>query len=68
MASENKNYYQVKDVRQLVYSNQISQGTIMSLIHKGKIPTIRMLSRYLIPAYWVEEQLAIARGERAAHQ
>ncbi len=66
MTSENKKFYQIKDVRQLVYSNQISQGTIMSLVHEGKIPTIRMMSRYLIPAYWVEEQLAIARGEKAA--
>ncbi len=66
MTSENKKFYQVKDVRQMVYNNQISLGTIMNLVHKGHIPAVRMMSRYLIPAYWVEEQLAISRGEKVA--
>ena len=63
MASENKNFYQVKDVRQVVFDNQVSNGTIMNMIHRGEIPTIRLMTRYLIPAWWVEQQLAIARGE-----
>ncbi|MBQ9698793.1 MAG: hypothetical protein IJV46_09650 [Acidaminococcaceae bacterium] len=66
MTSEKKKFYQVKEVRQIVFNNQISLGTIMNLVHKGEIPTIRMMSRYLIPAYWVEQQLAISRGEKVA--
>ena len=58
-----KNFYTPEDVRQEVFSNQISTGTLLTMLHNKEIPSIRMRRRFYIPGYWVRQQLDIAQGK-----
>ncbi len=58
-----KKFFTPDDVRHEVFSDQISKGTLMTMIHEKEIPSIRMRKRFYIPAYWVMEQLNISEGK-----
>ena len=58
-----KNFYTPEDVRHEVFSDQISTGTLLTMLHNKEIPSIRMRRRFYIPGYWVRQQLDIAHGK-----
>lgn len=55
---EQRNFYSVKEVREIVYNGNISNTTLHKLINTNKIPCIQLNKRRLIPASWVEEEIA----------
>lgn len=63
MNTEQRNFYSVKEVRQLVFNGLLSIGTLHKKIADGEIPAIALCKKRLIPASWVEAQIASARGE-----
>lgn len=52
--NETKNYYTLKEVRSIVYSNNLSLTTLAKLAREGKIPVLRYSSKILVPGKWVE--------------
>ncbi|MDD6287134.1 hypothetical protein FX155_01290 [Acidaminococcus fermentans] len=58
-----KKFFTTDEVRHEVFSDQISKGTILTMIREKEIPSIRMRKRFFIPAYWVNEQFRIAEGK-----
>lgn len=56
------NYYTIDDVFNNVYNRQISKTTIHKLCREGKIPSERFVRKFLVPAWWVERQLAKAQS------
>ena len=68
MLETGKLYFTVKDIRQILFSNQISKATIMTMIKNDEIPTLRLRRRYLVPRWWVELQVEKAIGEEHEHR
>lgn len=63
--TENKpNFYTVNQVFETVFQGAVSKTTIHQMIRRGKIPVVEFTTKKLIPAYWVEQCLAKARGEQ----
>ena len=57
MDKKEKNYYTVTEVKEYVFFGALSLTTVHQLIKKGKIPSVTFLSKKLIPAWWVIEEL-----------
>lgn len=55
--AKNRNFYTVKEARELVYDNCISITMMHKLINSKKIPALRLCKRLLIPAAWVEREI-----------
>lgn len=62
MADTKTNYYTIDQVYNDVYNRQLSKTTIHKLCRAGKIPSERIVRKFLIPAWWVQEQLARAQA------
>ncbi len=61
--TENKpNYYTIDQVYNDVFNRQLSKTTIHKLCRAGKIPSTRIVRKFLIPAWWVSEQLKAAQA------
>lgn len=58
-----KNYYSLEEVRGYVYAGLVSKGTILNMVGKGEIPIVKVMSRSLVPAWWVNKQIALATTE-----
>ncbi|GEM_PF-811641 len=61
---QNKLFYSVNEVRDCVYSGCVSRSTLLKMIHKDIIPSVRIMSRIFIPRWWVIEQINLALGEQ----
>ncbi len=61
---QNKLYYSVNEVRDCVYSGCVSRSTLLKMVHKDIIPSVRIMSRIYIPRWWVIEQINLALGEQ----
>lgn len=59
-----KLYYTLKDIREEIYQGAVSIATLQNMVHANKIPSVRIMSKIFIPKWWVDEQIAIAKGER----
>lgn len=46
---QNKLFYSVNEVRDCVYSGCVSRSTLLKMIHKDIIPSVRIMSRIFIP-------------------
>ena len=57
-----KMYWTTSEVRSMIFDNNVSKITLISLIHLQKIPAIRLGNRWYIPTYWVDRQIRIAQG------
>lgn len=57
---DDKVYYTLEEVRNLIFSQKISKSTIRKLAITGQIPTVRIFSKRLVPVWWVTEALANA--------
>lgn len=62
MEEKKRNFYTVKEVREIVFSNNLSATTLHKLIRAGEIPSETFCSKKLIPAWWVEEKIKQGRG------
>ena len=59
---ENKYWWTLKEVREIVFSNSIAAATLQKLVNEEKIPSNRFGTRKIfIPDWWVQEQLANGR-------
>ena len=56
------NYYTIDQIYNDIYNRQISKTTIYKLCRKGKIPSERFVRKFLVPAWWVDRQLAKAQS------
>ena len=55
MAKETqKLYYSIREVRDL-FGDGISEGSLLTMVRRGEIPTRRMMNRIFIPKWWVEQ-------------
>lgn len=61
---QNKLYYSVNEVRDCVYSWCVSRSTLLKMVHKDIIPSVRIMSRIYIPRWWVIEQINLALGKQ----
>ena len=59
---QEKLFYTLKDIKEQVYQNDVSIATLQNMVHNGKMPSVRVMSKIFIPRWWVEEQIAIAMG------
>lgn len=66
MAETKTNYYTIEQIYNNVYNRQLSKTTIHKLCRNGTIPNTRIVRKFLIPAWWVEEQLARAHAPQEA--
>ncbi len=57
------NYYTVEQIYNGVYNQQLSKATIHKLCRNGTIPSVRIVRKFLIPAWWVNQQLHLASEE-----
>ena len=62
---KDKLYWTPSEVCKFIFSDEISKTTILNLIHQGKIPAIRLASRWYIPKWWVERKIELAVNERS---
>ena len=59
---ENKYWWTLKEVREIVFSNSIAAATLQKLVNEKKIPSNRFGTRKIfIPDWWVQEQLTNGR-------
>lgn len=64
---ENKYWWTLKEVREIVFSNSIASATLQKLVNENKIPSERFGTRKIfIPDWWVQEQLTNGRGNMSA--
>lgn len=56
-----RHYYTVKEIRTLIYDDQISITTLHKLMNSGRIPFIELCRKRLIPAVWADKELERAR-------
>lgn len=59
-----KLYYTLKDIREEIYQGDVSIATLQNMVHANKIPSVRIMSKIFVPKWWVDEHVAIAKGER----
>lgn len=57
-----KKFWTPNEVRTEIFGDNISKTTLLMLIHREKIPAIRLGNRWYIPAYWVNQQIKISEG------
>lgn len=57
-----RNYYTAKEVLTIVFDSNLSMTTLHKLMQSGQIPCIQLCRKRLIPAWWVEKQIATGRG------
>ncbi len=55
--AKTRNFYTVKEVRELVYDNCVSITTMHKLINAKQIPAVQLCKKRLIPARWVEKEI-----------
>lgn len=60
--AKKRNYYTAKEVLSIVFDGNISTTTLHKLLRRGDIPSTDFCRKKLIPAYWVEQQIAAGRG------
>ena len=53
-----RNFYTTKEVIEVVFDGNISMTTIHKLINDEKIPCVKLCKKKLIPASWVEKEIA----------
>lgn len=58
-----KLYYSIEDVRKYIFGNGISRTTLLKLIRKNDIPSVRIMSRIFIPQWWFNKQIQQAVEE-----
>jgi len=58
---QKRNYYTVKEAREIVYSNNISITTLHKLMNQNVIPFTQLCRKRLIPAWWVEQEIEKGR-------
>ena len=56
------NYYTIEYIYDNVFNKQLSKTTIHKLCRNGTIPSVRLVRKFLIPAWWVSEQLKAAQA------
>lgn len=54
-----RKFWSPDQIRHEIFLDEISKSTIMNMLRKGQIPSIRMGKRWFIPSAWVEEQLNV---------
>ena len=59
---QEKLFYTLQDIKEQVYQNDVSIATLQNMVHTGKMPSVRVMSKIFVPRWWVEEQIAIAMG------
>jgi hypothetical protein len=50
-------FYTLDEVKREVFSGHISKSTLLNMVKAGQLPTVTMMRRKYIPAWWVEEQI-----------
>ena len=50
-------YFTLEEVRNIVFSNNISKSTMRKLAVEQKIPTVQIFSKRFVPKYWVEKEI-----------
>jgi hypothetical protein len=63
MDNNNENqqlFFTLDEVRSKIYGNHICKSTMLNMVKANKIPVVRMMSRYFVPKWWVDEQIKAA--------
>lgn len=61
MLDTKPNFYTIDQIYENVYNRQLSKTTIHKLCRAGTIPSQRIVRKFLVPAWWVEQQLQLAQ-------
>jgi len=56
-------YYTLDEVREKIFGNHISKGTLFNMVKNKTLPVVRMMSRYYVPVWWVNKQIKKATTE-----
>ena len=56
-----RNYYTVKEAREIVFNNNISLTTLHKLMNKNVIPFTQLCRKRLTPAWWVDMEIEKGR-------
>ncbi len=58
MTEERKRKFWTPDqIRHEIFLDEVSKATILKMLHKDQIPSIRMGNRWFIPDSWVQTHL-----------
>lgn len=63
MVENERKFWSPDQVRHELFLDEISKTTILVMLRKGQIPSIRMGRRWFIPSTWVQAQLNVG-GEK----
>lgn len=55
-----KLYYSLAEVRKIIFANTVSKSTINAMIKKDLIPHTKVMTRILVPRWWIDEQIRLA--------
>lgn len=58
-AKKEKLFYPVQDVQEQLFPD-ISKDSLIRLIERKEIPSIRITNKYFIPKWWVDEKINFA--------
>ncbi len=56
-----RNYYTVREIRELVFDCQLSVTTIHKLMNTNQIPYVQLCRKRLVPAWWAEAEIKKGR-------
>lgn len=59
---ENRTYFTVDEVLNLIFNNTVSKSSVHKMIQEGKIPAVSYCRKKLIPVSWVLKEYESARG------
>lgn len=59
MDASRRKFWSPDQVRHEIFLDEISKTTILVMLRKGQIPSIRMGRRWFIPTSWVQAQLNV---------
>lgn len=61
---EARSWWTLKEVREIVFGNNIAPSTLSRFTRENIIPSKRVGSRVYIPDWWVKEMQKNGRGEK----
>lgn len=59
MDGAERKFWTPDQIRHDVFDDQVSKSTLLKLLRKKEIPSIRLGRRWYIPATWVDAQLEV---------
>ena len=63
-----KNYYTIDETKELIFGNIVSKSSMLIMVKKGEIPTIKVQTRRFVPSWYIEKMLALAKNEPSVNE